>query len=88
MKKYYNMDTDIRIHNVQIGIKGFLVNVLGKDNLKTNKDILTLSIPQLKKKRKEIITNYKKEFIEYYNKEYKGMYPQAEDILYKRITRQ
>jgi len=87
MRKYYDRNAEVRIHNVQIGIKQFLVDVLGKDNLKTNEEILMLSIPQLKKKREEIIIEYEKEFIEYYNKKYNGMYPQAEDILYKKITR-
>jgi len=44
MRKYYDRNTEVRIHNVQIGIKQFLVDVLGKDNLKTNEEILMLSI--------------------------------------------
>jgi len=87
MKQYFDSNTEVRIHNVQIGIKQFLVDVLGKDNLKTNEEILMLSIPQLKKKREEIIIEYEKQFIEYYNNKYKGMTPTAEDILYKKITR-
>ena len=87
MSKHYNSETEVRIHNVKIGIKDFLVEVLNKDNDEVNTEISSWSLPELKKQRKFFVLRFKNEFVDFYNKKYNGMLPTAEDILYKTITR-
>jgi hypothetical protein len=87
MKQYFDSNTEVRIHNVQIAIRQFLVDVLNKNSNEVLEEIMEWNLTELKKQREFFKKRFEKQFIEYYNNKYKGMTPTAEDILYKKITR-
>ena len=87
MSKHFDSKEEIRIHNVQIAMREFLVDVLKHSNEEVNEEIMSWNLSELKKQREFFISKFKDEFISFYNKKYNGMLPIAEDILFKKITR-
>lgn len=63
MKQYFDSNTEVRIHNVQIAIRQFLVDVLNKNSNEVLEEIMKWNLTELKKQREFFKKRFEKQFI-------------------------